>query len=722
MGAAGPLRINGEHARGIFYAPIATTEGALVASITRGAWAFTHAGGVNAQVFRQRMMRVPFFRLGSMRQAMLLGAWMTDHFQAIRAKTREFSNYANLVELRPQVQGNTLHAHFIYETGDAAGQNMTTTCTWKTCLWVLERISALDAIEVQDFIIEANLSNDKKVTFQSFIQGRGIRVQAEGFLSDKVVKRILKVDPAKLFDTYLGMAQGSLEAGMVGFNINIANVIGGMFTALGQDIASVHECSLAHLQMDRRNGGIYASLNLPSLVIGTVGGGTGLPHQREALEMLGCAGAGNARKLAEVIASFALSLELSTLSAVASGQFAISHEKLGRNRPVRYLAAEELTPAYFSTHLGAAIRSAEPITNLRLGSSIVTELSRKGAEKLVGHFPYRLEIESEGRVDSIDVMIKSKPTDAEVLNMIGKLASMGGEDLTNAMRRWGPVSEFHVCHERELGLYALDEPSLRRLRPHIHGLHRDPDREIYLIIMERLAGLELMDTADDVSDWTRDDIRDALRDIAPLHGRYLGREQELRPLKLFDNAPTARAMVGALPLWRGLIQLAADEFPDWVTTAHVARWYQLVETLPRWWAEIEAMPRTLVHNDFNPRNLAFRRIDGERRLCVYDWELATIQLPQHDLAELLVFTLGTDATEDEVRALVDEHRRNVAAASGTDIDPAQWWHGFRLSLRDLAMNRVAMYMMAHAAKHYGFMERVFATTMHLLDLVEDPVA
>ncbi len=722
VGAAGPLRINGEHARGVFYAPIATTEGALVASITRGAWAFTHAGGINAQVFRQRMMRVPYFRLGSMKQALFMGTWLTDHFDAIRAKAREFSNYADLVEVQPQVQGDALHVHFIYETGDAAGQNMTTTCTWKTCLWILERLNAFPNLQVLDFIIEANLSNDKKVTYQSFIKGRGIHVQADGFLPDKIVKRILKVDSAKLFETYLDFTQGSLQAGMVGFNVNVANVIGGMFTATGQDIASVHECSIAHLQMHRRDGGIYASLTLPSLIIGTVGGGTGLPHQREALEMLNCAGAGNSRKLAEIIASFALSLELSTASAIASGQFAISHEKLGRNRPVAYFTLDQLTAGYFADHMSANVRKAEPIANVKLGSSIVTELSRKGQDKAVGHFPYLLTVDDGGKTDTIEVIVKSKPTDAEVLNMLGKLAVLGGNDLAKAFRAWGAISEFQACHDRELAIYGLDEPAVKRLTPRIHGLHRDPNREIYLIIMERLTDMELMDTSDDVSSWTSEHIGQALKDIAQVHGRWLGRESDLRAMGLFDNAPSRRGMVGATALWKGLIQQARDEFPEWVKSAHASRYHQLVESLPEWWAAIERLPRTLIHNDFNPRNIAFRQVDGARRLCVYDWELATIHLPQHDLAELLIFTLGPDATLDQVRAFVEQHRLDVSAAAGRDLDADDWWNGFRWSLRDLAVNRVAMYLLAHSAKHYGFMERIFAATMHLLDLVEDQPA
>jgi aminoglycoside phosphotransferase (APT) family kinase protein len=128
------------------------------------------------------------------------------------------------------------------------------------------------------------------------------------------------------------------------------------------------------------------------------------------------------------------------------------------------------------------------------------------------------------------------------------------------------------------------------------------------------------------------------------------------------------------------------------------------------------MPRTLVHNDFNPRNLCLR--DGERglQLCAYDWELATLQVPQHDLAELLCFVLPPDVCKAEVDQYVELHRRALAAASGVALDPVAWRRGYALSLRDLAINRVAQYLMSHTFRHYRFVERVVPTLWHLIEL------
>jgi aminoglycoside phosphotransferase (APT) family kinase protein len=131
------------------------------------------------------------------------------------------------------------------------------------------------------------------------------------------------------------------------------------------------------------------------------------------------------------------------------------------------------------------------------------------------------------------------------------------------------------------------------------------------------------------------------------------------------------------------------------------------------------MPKTLIHNDFNPRNIAFRRSSQEPVLCAYDWELATLHLPQHDLAELLVFTLTDKASQEEVKEYADYHRQMLEQASGTRIGKEQWLEGYELCLLELMVNRIAMYLMAHSFRHYKFMERVVKTAIHLLSLCQE---
>jgi aminoglycoside phosphotransferase (APT) family kinase protein len=128
------------------------------------------------------------------------------------------------------------------------------------------------------------------------------------------------------------------------------------------------------------------------------------------------------------------------------------------------------------------------------------------------------------------------------------------------------------------------------------------------------------------------------------------------------------------------------------------------------------MPRTLAHNDFNPRNIALRDEGGRLRLCAYDWELATLRVPQHDAAELLAYVLPADTEAAEAAHYVELHRRAVAEAGGVVPDERTWREGFALALRDLLVNRFALYLMAHSFRHYGFLERSLRTLRHLIDL------
>lgn len=332
IGVAGPLVFRGENVTGLRYAPMATTEGSLVASATRGATAISHAGGVVTATLGRRISRVPLFQMHSLSDALFFADWLKAAFDDIRAQAMTMSSHADLKYVAPEVFGRDVHVHFVYDSQDAAGQNMTTGCTWRACQWILGELERRFGKTVEQFLIEANLSSDKKATFHSLTHGRGTRVTAECRLTAEVTKRFLHVTPLTLVRGYQGLAKGSVAGGMVGININVANMIAALFTATGQDIASVHESGVGLLNVELSDdmSSVYASLTLPSLLLGSVGGGTNLPRQSECLRLMDCAGAGKSAALAEIICGFALALDLSTLSALASDEFAAAHHPLAK--------------------------------------------------------------------------------------------------------------------------------------------------------------------------------------------------------------------------------------------------------------------------------------------------------------------------------------------------------------------------------------------------------
>ena len=718
VGIAGPLLFDGEMARGIIYAPLATTEGALVASAARGATAITRAGGVRTRVLAQRMTRAPAFEFATAREAFAFAGWVVGQLDALRECVRQVSRHADLRSAEPLVSGTVAHVVFSYETGDAAGQNMTTGATWHACQWILRQLPAL-GIAPTCFLIEGNMSSDKKVGSRIPGGGRGCAVVAECTIDGETLVRVLKVSPAELLRAYGMMRSGAAAAGMATFNINIANVIAAMFTATGQDIASVHESSVGTLDLSPAPCGITARLTLPGLVVGTVGGGTHLPAQRALLESLGCAGTGTVRRLAEIIAGFCLALDLSTMAAISTGEFATAHERLGRNRPIEPLGERDLVPKLFEPGVRRALGNSvlqvthvEPLDD-EGGASILGDLASRRFSRAIGIFHRRLH-HSAGETD---VVVKVKPLDAEVLLMMQGLAAGCGRAVGDEFARFRGELSFTSTHLRELAIYEQTDPRFVRHVPVVYDLIRDPSRETYALILERLHGrVRLMDSADDPSGWGAPEIEAALRGVGAIHAIWMGREAELAAQPWIGTPPTATRMSAMQPLWSALADHAAQEFPALMDSEALQRQHELIASIPEWWARLETMPRTLIHNDFNPRNLGLRCGAAGPSLCAYDWELATIHLPQHDAAELLAFVLTPNVERDEVARYVELHRCAVRAAGGSVPDGATWREGFSLAARDLLVNRFSLYLMAHTARHYGFLERSLRTLRRLVSL------
>ncbi|MEU6523296.1 hydroxymethylglutaryl-CoA reductase [Streptomyces sp. NPDC046924] len=340
VGVAGPLLFCGANVQGEVYAPMATTEGALVSSATRGALAVTMAGGVSTRATLQAMTRAPVFAFSRLAGAARFASAVLRHLDDLRTIIRQVSQHAALLSIEPVVLGRAVHLRFRYTTGDAAGQNMTTACTWHACQWILRQPHLVADEELESFLIEGNTSGDKKASAQTVAEGRGIRVAADCLLPAGVVQRVLRTTPDELVTGYQHITAGAVHSGVLGSNANTANIVAAIFTATGQDIACVHESSVGQFILERTRDGVYASMTLPGLAVGTVGGGTHLPTQHELLEAMGCTGRGSAVRLAEIIAGFALALDLSTVSAAVAGHFADAHERLGRNRPPRRSSTE----------------------------------------------------------------------------------------------------------------------------------------------------------------------------------------------------------------------------------------------------------------------------------------------------------------------------------------------------------------------------------------------
>lgn len=329
VGVIGPLRINGANAHGDFIVPLATTEGALVASYNRGARLVSMAGGATALCLTESVCRAPCFLFRDMLEAGQFLDWVLPRFDTLQQIVSRTSRHCRLLDLKTCLNGKDVYLLFEYETGDASGQNMVTLATDAIC----RELVATAPTPPQHWYIEGNMSGDKKATMLSFLSARGKDVVAEAVLPARLVQRYLHAAPQDLVRYWEISVLGGLQSGSIGVQGHFANALAALFIACGQDVACVSEAAVGVTRMDLTAGGdLYVSVKLPNLIVGTVGGGTYLPTARECLEMLGCAGAGQARKFAEICAVTALAGEVSIIGALAAGDFASAHARYGRKQ------------------------------------------------------------------------------------------------------------------------------------------------------------------------------------------------------------------------------------------------------------------------------------------------------------------------------------------------------------------------------------------------------
>lgn len=328
LGFAGPLRIDGEHAQGDFLIPLATSEGTLVASYNRGIKLLNLSGGVKCTVVGDAMQRAPVFVFEDARGGRDFVQWVLDNIDSIREYAESTSTVARLQYIDPYLANKFVYLRFNFSTGDAAGQNMVGRATFAACSWIMDHYPG-----IQHFYLESNFATDKKASQVNMLRTRGKRVTAEAVIQRDVLVQQMRVTPE---DLYYQSKVGTVGAFLSGANNNGAhspNAITAMFIATGQDVANVSESSAGILYTELTpTGDFYVSMTIPSLIVATYGGGTGLPTQRECLELMGCYGRGKVNKLAEIIAGVVLAGELSLGSAIASSDWVSSHERYGRNR------------------------------------------------------------------------------------------------------------------------------------------------------------------------------------------------------------------------------------------------------------------------------------------------------------------------------------------------------------------------------------------------------
>lgn len=327
-GVIGPLKIQGTQANGSFYVPLATTEGALVASYNRGAKVITSSGGANSICLLEKVQRAPTFKLENLNSVLAFVQWVLNLKETFDQLVAQKSNFAKLLDIKTNIEGNHVTLIFEYHTGDAAGQNMVTICTDS----IINYIVTKSPVTIIQHYLESNFSGDKKATARSLADARGKRVTAEVKIPEKTLLKQLGVSVNQMIDFWTASVLGTAQSGALGLEGHFANGLTALYMACGQDVACVAEGYVGFTRFEAMLGDLYACVTLPALTVGTVGGGTHLPTQRACLELMDCYGSGKAVKFAEICAAVLLSGELSISAALASGKFSKAHKLFGRKK------------------------------------------------------------------------------------------------------------------------------------------------------------------------------------------------------------------------------------------------------------------------------------------------------------------------------------------------------------------------------------------------------
>lgn len=713
LGLAGPLLFKSEKEKFEWvYAGICTTEGALVASMNRGAKAISECGGFSAHFVHQKMLRAPLFTFKEMADALIFEKWIKENFGKLKSQVSKYSNHAELTEIKYSVIGKLVNLKFIYTTADASGQNMVTYCTWELCQWINEIFPKQSGIGILKVYADGNGSSDKKVSYYAMQNGRGAHVVCECFLSNEIIVKTLRTTAREMFQLYNHSMAIARFDGIIGGTINIANAIAGIFAATGQDLGCIHESSLGILQLDELNDGLYLSLSIPALVIGTIGGGTHLPGPRAVLELMNCCGKGKLERFAKLIAGFSLSLEVSTLAALASGQFARAHQKLGKNKTLNWLIKSEIDIKFIKKHMdgfrGKELISVELLNSDNLCNGILTNLAARATKKMIGFITLQIHA---GIDPPRKVLIKSKPLDEELMLGLYLMASRLNADLADSLLRHKEFLEYKDSHQKEIDIYQFLKGIGYPFIPEYYGEVKDVKREIYLFMIEYLDDdfMETVSSENDTGTWSDELIINAFRSIHTVHKAFLNSSDKdhLGYLQKFDATHS-------LSFYEQCNQVNQKDYREWEVED---LFDEIAGVIQRWRKEppVKKSRPTLVHNDFNSRNIGIRK---NGNLCIYDWELAVINIPHRDIFEFLAFTLDVDNNAERLHNLMKSHYEMLGEINGKTYAWKDYIDDFIISGHEFLITRASFYLAGNTLLNYSFIKRVFISSNRIIKHAE----
>ena len=334
-------------------------------------------------------------------------------------------------------------------------------------------------------------------------------------------------------------------------------------------------------------------------------------------------------------------------------------------------------------------------------ASILVALTAVQTESNIGHFGIEVFFTIDGVAQKKKMVMKIKPHSREIVDMLNMLSKLCGPELHSVYEPFKNLTGFYYTHLREQEIYSKLRPLFT---PDIYGLYTNQQDHVYVILMEYLDEVELLNTVMSPEKWDDQHIKTALKQMAQWHSMMLNKVADI-DLSVWKDAPSLQQMTDLIPLWKGLLNNAAEKFPELYTPSRVKIIDTAIQQIPDYWQQLEKLPKTLIHNDFNPRNSCFKTENGALKLCLYDWELATFHIPQYDVAEFLCFILDQDRYHQRY-AYIEYYREELARLTGKYQSAPSFHQELYLATLDFGIHRIGLYMMAHSVNPYPFLPRV----------------
>jgi hypothetical protein len=390
----------------------------------------------------------------------------------------------------------------------------------------------------------------------------------------------------------------------------------------------------------------------------------------------------------------------------------------------------EFRPAFFQGCMreyledpALTVQAAEFLSEVGVTATTRMKYTEQQRDKLLGLFHYRITYTVREKTRIIELLVKAKTHYLELCRRLGEVLVRSGIEVPDCAALLAKTELFNT-HMKEIQVFRMQKnvPAFTDVLPAVYGTYVHDASGQYMVLEEFLADAYVMKDYTDISFWTKERITKAVEDFSAMHAAHLATYDALVAQGWLGKTMDAGVMQELAPLWRAYAEklryFVGRLFDQQYLDRH-ARW---IETIPEWWGRIDQLPKTLIFNDAQIRNLAVRTPETDPRLVLYDWECASIQLPQRDLVEFLSYAISEGVSDDEVLGFLDAARRKLAGDSGKAIGQEEWLEGCRLSILDFHVNRMACQLTLHVTLNRPDIERVFRASLRILGCVERKLA